>query len=96
MAERQVETTAEIGVYGGKFAEAMLGGCPGITTYDLVDPWRHLEDWNKPANKADNRFQIYFRKDHGAHGAVGGQARTGDAEVDLPTMLEGAERVGTL
>jgi hypothetical protein len=26
----------------------------------MIDPWRHLEDWNKPANKDDKLFEQYL------------------------------------
>lgn len=57
IADREAHTIAEIGVYRGVFTEAMLVGCPGITTYYLIDPWRHLDDWNKPLNNDDAAFQ---------------------------------------
>jgi len=47
---------AEIGVYRGLFAERVLDQSPDIETYYMIDPWRHLDDWNKPANKADDQF----------------------------------------
>ena len=50
-------TVAEIGVYRGQFAARMLDDCPGIETYYMVDPWRNLDDWNKPANKSDTRVR---------------------------------------
>ena len=53
---------AEIGVYRGRFAARLLDDCPGITTYYMVDPWRNLEDWNKPANTSDGVFEDYFRE----------------------------------
>jgi hypothetical protein len=53
---------AEIGVYRGRFAARLLNDCPGITTYYMVDPWRNLEDWNKPANTSDEVFEGYFRE----------------------------------
>ena len=61
ITERHLETVAEIGVSRGVFAQALLEGCPGITTYYLVDPWRHLEDWNKPLNKSDAEFSGVFK-----------------------------------
>jgi hypothetical protein len=51
---------AEIGVYRGRFAASLLNGCPGIRRYYMIDPWRHLDDWNKPANKEDDVFQRYY------------------------------------
>jgi methyltransferase family protein len=58
--ERRVKTVAEVGVSRGVFAEALLSRCSGVTTYYLIDPWRHLENWNKPANKDDGAFDEYF------------------------------------
>ena len=56
----QVEATAEIGVYRGRFATEMLAACSSIKKYYLVDPWRHLDDWNKPANTDDARFATHL------------------------------------
>lgn len=47
---------AEIGVWKGDFAAALLAACPCIGRYHLVDPWRHLPDWNKPFNVPDAVF----------------------------------------
>ncbi len=60
ISERRLETIAEVGVYRGAFAEALLSRCAGITTYYLIDPWRHLDDWNKPLNKDDDTFNEYL------------------------------------
>ena len=56
LEEAPARTVAEIGVYRGKFAAHVLGACPQIERYYLVDPWRHLEDWAKPANRDDDEF----------------------------------------
>jgi hypothetical protein len=53
---------AEVGVYRGDFAARLLDAVEGIRRYYLIDPWRHLEDWNKPANKADDVFERYYRE----------------------------------
>jgi hypothetical protein len=45
---------AEIGVYRGDFAARLLHDCDGISTYYMIEPWRHLDDWNKPANKPND------------------------------------------
>jgi predicted O-methyltransferase YrrM len=50
----------EIGVYRGVFAAHMLESCPSIATYYMIDPWQHLEDWNKPANRDDETFERLF------------------------------------
>ncbi|MEJ7831835.1 MAG: class I SAM-dependent methyltransferase [Nocardioides sp.] len=55
-----VRRVAEIGVYRGLFAEQLLDGSPEITDYYMIDPWRHLDDWNKPANKDNDTFNEFF------------------------------------
>ena len=60
---------AEIGVYRGAFAARLLHDCPSIAAYYMVDPWRHLEDWNKPANKDDEAFERFFDEAMDATGA---------------------------
>ena len=57
-----VRQMAEIGVYRGDFAAFMLQRCPGLTRYYMLDPWRHLSDWNKPSNKADPELEGFFRE----------------------------------
>lgn len=57
---RSIRSFAEIGVFRGAFAAAMLDACPGIEDYLMVDPWRHLDDWNKPANTGDERFEEFL------------------------------------
>ena len=56
----QIKTVAEIGVYEGDFAVKVLEECPTIERYYMVDPWRHLDDWNKPANEKDNVFEKIY------------------------------------
>ena len=56
------EIVAEIGVWKGEFAEDLLRSRPAIHTYYMVDPWRHLSDWNKPYNVADDRFEDVRRE----------------------------------
>jgi hypothetical protein len=53
---------AEIGVFRGAFAEKLLRLCPAITDYYMIDPWRHLEDWNKPSNKDSQEFDEIFEE----------------------------------
>lgn len=55
-----VESMAEIGVYRGGFAAEVLAACSSIQRYYMVDPWRHLDSWNKPANTDDARFATYL------------------------------------
>jgi hypothetical protein len=53
---------AEVGVYQGSYAETILKQCPQITDYLMIDPWRNLSDWNKPANKDNSTFDLYFEE----------------------------------
>jgi len=53
---------AEIGVYRGDFASEVLQSCAGLTAYYMIDPWRHLNDWNKPANHDDAMLEEFFRE----------------------------------
>jgi len=52
----------EIGVYRGDFAAALLERCAGITKYYMIDPWKHLDNWNKPANQDDTIFEGFFEE----------------------------------
>lgn len=52
---------AEIGVYQGEFARHILANSPGIERYVMVDPWRAMSDWNKPANTDDATFEGHYR-----------------------------------
>ncbi len=51
---------AEIGVFRGHFAAQLLRACPGIEQYYMIDPWRHLDDWNKPANRDNATFESFY------------------------------------
>lgn len=53
---------AEIGVYEGLFSEQLLRAAGDIKSYYMLDPWRHLDDWNKPLNQSDNRFEAVKQK----------------------------------
>jgi len=55
-----VKHMAELGVYRGYFAERMLKGCDLIERYYMIDPWRHLDKWNKPENNDDDMFKKFL------------------------------------
>jgi hypothetical protein len=56
-----IHNVAEIGVYRGDFAAHILGRCDGIRKYYMLDSWRHLDGWNKPANERDDElFEQYL------------------------------------
>lgn len=46
----QAREFLELGAYRGAFAETILRNCPALARYYMLDPWRYLDDWNKPAN----------------------------------------------
>jgi len=56
----QVKRMVEIGVYEGEFAVDILRQCANVSKYYMIDPWKHLVDWNKPANQDDSRFEQMF------------------------------------
>ncbi len=56
----EASRVAEIGVYKGAFAAQLLAECESICSYYMVDPWRHLDDWNKPANRDDDQFTAIY------------------------------------
>jgi predicted O-methyltransferase YrrM len=58
--QMQAKYFLELGVFRGAFAEHILRRCPSITHYYMLDPWGHLDDWNKPANVSQPTFdEIY-------------------------------------
>ena len=80
--EAEARRVAEIGVYRGRFAARMLADCPAIETYYMVDPWRNLEDWNKPANTSDDEFERIFREAMERTSGARGQARRAPGHDD--------------
>ncbi len=69
----EARDVAEIGVYRGAFAERLLAECPAIASYYMIDPWRQLDDWNKPANKADEVFERFYEEAMARTGAYAGK-----------------------
>lgn len=57
----QVRRMVEVGVYQGEFAETVLRNCESVLKYYMVDPWKHLDDWNKPSNQSDAVFEDFLR-----------------------------------
>ena len=53
----EIQNMVEVGVYRGDFAARMLNECDRITKYYMIDPWRHLDDWNKPSNRTNEDFE---------------------------------------
>jgi len=57
-----VQRMAEVGVYRGEFAAAVVREGGGLTRYYMIDPWRHLDDWNKPANHQDSVLSEFMEE----------------------------------
>jgi hypothetical protein len=57
-----LQKIAEIGVYRGDFAQVLLRRCEGLTRYYMIDPWKHLADWNKPSNHPDVQLEAYYQE----------------------------------
>src|SRR5438045_4539344 len=51
-----MECAAEVGVWKGDFAQAILASFSDLTKYYMIDPWAQLPDWNKPFNVHDQIF----------------------------------------
>jgi hypothetical protein len=57
-----VQRMAEVGVYRGDFAAGVLRSCECLSRYYMIDPWRHLNDWNKPANHDDSVLEEFLEE----------------------------------
>ncbi len=58
--QMQAKDVLELGVFRGAFAERILRRCESIMRYYMLDPWRHLDDWNKPANVDQPTFDDIY------------------------------------
>ena len=59
---KQCRTVVELGVFSGTFSAHILKTCECIRNYIMIDPWRNLPDWNKPANITDDQFERIYRE----------------------------------
>jgi hypothetical protein len=57
----EAQDVAEIGVYRGRFSAHVLEDCPAIRSYAMIDPWRPLDAWDKPANVDRSAFDRLHR-----------------------------------
>lgn len=55
-----IQEVVEVGVFRGEFAAHLLEHCPDLQKYHMVDPWKHLDSWNKPANVSDEVFSKIY------------------------------------
>lgn len=60
VGEAGIRSVAEVGVWKGHFAEHLLRECPDVSRYVMIDPWRHLADWEKPYNVSDVAFEDVY------------------------------------
>lgn len=60
--ELNLTKVAELGVFRGLFAQKLLGGSKCIDSYTMIDPWRKLDQWNKPSNNDDKTFENFYRE----------------------------------
>ncbi len=58
----QIHQMAEVGVWKGEFAEVVLRACPAVQCYFMIDPWRRLDQWNKPMNIDDHAFETIYNE----------------------------------
>lgn len=58
--QAQIQRMVEVGVWKGDFASDILRRCDCLKKYYMVDPWRHLANWNKPANQDDAIFDSFY------------------------------------
>ncbi len=58
--QEQAKDVLELGVFRGAFAEHILRHCQSIVHYYMLDPWRHLDDWNKPSNVDQRSFDDIY------------------------------------
>jgi len=56
----KVKNMVELGVYRGDFSSRLLEECNSIEKYYMLDPWRHLDNWNKPANTNNDIFEQFL------------------------------------
>jgi len=56
----QIQRMLEVGVWQGDFAADILQRCDCVKEYYMIDPWRHLQDWNKPANQNDAVLDSFY------------------------------------
>jgi len=52
-----VRSFVEVGVWKGELSEFILKNCESIQQYFMIDPWRHLQNWNKPFNVDSETFR---------------------------------------
>ncbi|MFD0762109.1 class I SAM-dependent methyltransferase [Lutibacter aestuarii] len=62
LTSKELRVVAELGVYKGDFSKYILENENAIEKYFMLDPWRNLEDWNKPANTNNLEFEKFYQE----------------------------------
>jgi len=52
----------EVGIFRGDFSEKMLRNCECLEKYYMLDPWRNLDDWDKPANANNETLELLMQR----------------------------------
>lgn len=60
--EFNLKSVAELGVYRGEFAQMILKNNQSVEKYIMIDPWRNLDAWNKPANTDNESFERFYKE----------------------------------
>tara|TARA_B110000196_G_scaffold310508_1_gene313364 strand:- start:97 stop:828 length:732 start_codon:yes stop_codon:yes gene_type:complete len=62
LSSSKLEVICELGVYKGDFAHMILKKCSFIQKYIMIDPWKNLSNWNKPANHKRDTFDVLYKE----------------------------------
>lgn len=89
LKENGIARIAEIGIWKGEFAEQLLTHAPGIQQYYMIDPWAHLDNWNKPLNVPEKAFNKVFdeamsRTSHAEHKRTVLRGQTSEVIDSIP------------
>ncbi|CDO59090.1 TETRATRICOPEPTIDE REPEAT FAMILY PROTEIN [Candidatus Phaeomarinobacter ectocarpi] len=60
VAAMHAKRVLEVGVWKGDYSAELLRNCPNISTYLMIDPWRHIDQWNKPFNVNQKTFEDIY------------------------------------
>lgn len=58
----RVRRAVEVGIFRGDFAQKMLQNCESLERYYMIDPWRNLDGWDKPANADNQTLELLMQR----------------------------------
>lgn len=84
-----VAHAVEIGIFRGDFAEKMLRNCECLEKYYMLDPWRNLDGWDKPANTDTETLESLMRRslektEFASHKRIVLRGKTTEVIDDIP------------